>query len=165
MLGVSSVCMALVVGCSGSVVFVEDDGSGDGGANAGGFAQGPGNEGGAPAPPSPATGGAPPSATGGAPPTPPADGGAGGGSQVPRTECGIACEVLFECGFAPSFGGGSLCPGLEPNDQVGFSNFCVPQCEAQPGGTSFIDASDCEGTVALISAVSPTYADLCAFGL
>ncbi len=155
-IGFWGTCTALLMGCGGSVLFGEDDGTGGGGANEGGFAQGLAPSGGAPGP-SPSSGGAPP--------IPPANGGAGGGGfQVPQTECGIACDVLFQCGLEPSSAGASLCPGFEPGDQQDFSNFCVQECEDQPAALSLIDGEDCEGTVATISSVSTGFASLCDVG-
>lgn len=149
--GFAFVCAVLVLGCSGRVVFVDDDG-GDGGASAGGAGEGVGVQGASPA-------------EGGSPPLPPGPTGSGGGFDVPQTECGIACDVLFQCGLQPSSEGIALCPGFEPGDQEGFSNFCVPQCEALSGAVSFIDGTDCEGTVTTVASVSAEFADLCSFGL
>lgn len=146
-----------LLGCSGSVQYGQDEGGAGGGVD-GGAAPVPSPEGGAP----PSTlGGAPPSTSGGAPPT---SGGSGGGFQVPQTECGIACEVLFQCGLVPAAAGTALCPGLVPADQAAFSGFCVPQCEDQPVALSLIDGEDCAATVDTISSVSTAFQEICVSG-
>ena len=147
------------VGCSGSVVIVEDDGVAEGGThtpgtNEGGFGEGPGPEGASP--PSPES-------SGGAGPVVAGVGG-GGGFEVPQTECGIACDVLFQCGLQPASSGGALCVGLEPGDQEAFSNFCVPACNDVPAAVGFIDGNDCDGTVSTLSSLSIEFDQLCDFG-
>lgn len=137
---------AVVFGCGGKVVFVEDDGLGPLGGDTA-------SNGGAPS-----NGGGPPQVTGGA-----GDGGSIG-VGVPVTECQLACNTVFQCGLQSDGNGLLLCPGLQPGDQTQFVSGCAESCESNMALIAIIDPDDCEGTIETLETVSPDFDDICAFG-
>jgi len=79
--------------------------------------------------------------------------------------CVEACSDLYDCG-ALTCNGGDICAGFDGSamQKAQFAMVCEPQCNMQPLLVSFIDPSDCEGTVATISNASSQFADACANG-
>jgi hypothetical protein len=135
---------AVVLGCGGKVVFVEDDGEEP--------------QGGSPVGPGPSSGGSPPQVTGGA-----GDGGSIG-VGVPMTECQMACNTVFQCGLQSDGNGLVLCPGFEPGDLEEFVLGCAETCEQSMALIAIVDADDCEGTIETLESVAPDFENACAFG-
>lgn len=139
-------CGAVVYGCGGQVVFVEDDGDDpQGGA--------PSTLGGAPS-----EGGGPPQVTGGA--------SAGGSTNVgvPVTECQAACNTIFQCALQSDDNGLLLCPGIEPGDQSLFVPGCADTCEQQMGLLAIVDPDDCQGTIETLQTLNAEFDQVCEFG-
>jgi hypothetical protein len=135
---------AVVFGCGGKVVFVEDDGAEP--------------QGGSPVGPGPSNGGSPPQVTGGA-----GDGGSIG-VGVPMTDCQLACNTVFQCGLQPDGNGIVLCPGFQPGDQTEFVAGCVSTCEKNMALVAIVDPDDCEATIETLEAVNAEFDDICSFG-
>lgn len=82
------------------------------------------------------------------------------------TTCAEACSDLYDCG-ALVCNGMQNCPGVtgDPAEKTQFLQICLPTCMNQMALISIIDPTDCDGTVATISAVSAQFNNVCQNGL
>ncbi|MCA9620518.1 MAG: hypothetical protein KC731_15960 [Myxococcales bacterium] len=79
-------------------------------------------------------------------------------SPPTRAACISQCEALFDCA-EPACEGYSLDPGLAGKDEL--MAWCLPECQAATTLSEAIDAMDCEGTMARVRSIYPTFASSC----
>jgi hypothetical protein len=77
------------------------------------------------------------------------------------TDCNSACTAVFDCALTTCGGTTQLCPNVHEPQRASFVSNCASACNANPSIKSFIDPTDCRGTITNFRAVDPSFATYC----